>query len=106
MASWCRPSLGSSRWRESYLAVGAIALILLWPTMSRIRESRAANRRRLDVPGLALFATAMILLVCALTRGRDGIDVLTVGTRVTAAVLALVAFVVVERRSPRSADRP
>jgi MFS family permease len=90
--------LGSSRWRESYLAVGAMALILLWPTVSRIRESRAANRRRLDVPGLALFATAMTLIVCALTRGRDGIDVLT-SVLATAAVLALVGFVVVERRT-------
>jgi MFS family permease len=90
--------LGSSRWRESYLAVGAMALILLWPTVSRIRESRAANRRRLDAAGLALFATAMTLIVCALTRGRDGIDVLT-SVLATAAVLALVGFVVVERRT-------
>jgi hypothetical protein len=90
--------LGSARWRESYLAVGAMALILLWPTVSRIRESRAANRRRLDVPGLALFGTAMTLIVCALTRGRDGIDVLA-SVLATAAALALAVFVVFERRT-------
>ena len=90
--------LGSSHWRESYLAVGAMALLLSWPTVSRIRESRAANRRRLDAPGLALFATAMTLIVCALTRGRDGIDVLT-SVLATAAAVALVGFVVVERRT-------
>jgi predicted MFS family arabinose efflux permease len=90
--------LGTSRWRESYLAVGALALILLWPSVSRIADSRAANRRRLDVGGLVLFATAMTLTVCALTRGRDGIDVVT-SILATAAVLALAGFVVVERRT-------
>jgi MFS family permease len=90
--------LGTSRWRESYLAVGALALILLWPSVSRIADSRAANRRQLDVGGLVLFATAMTLTVCALTRGRDGIDVVT-SILATAAVLALAGFVVVERRT-------
>ena len=69
--------LGTARWRESYLAVGALAVILLWPSVSRIRDSRAANRRQLDLAGLVLFATAMTLMVCALTLGRDGIDIIT-----------------------------
>ena len=89
--------LGTSRWRESYVAVGVLALILLWPSMSRVLESRAANRRRLDGGGLVLFATAMTLMVCALTRGRDGIDAVT-SVLAAAAVLALAGFVVVERR--------
>jgi MFS family permease len=89
--------LGTSLWRESYVVVGVLALILLWPSMSRVLESRAANRRRLDGGGLVLFATAMTLMVCALTRGRDGIDTVT-SVLAAAAVLALVGFVVVERR--------
>jgi MFS family permease len=90
--------LGTPLWRESYLTVGALALILLWPSVSRIHESRAANRRRLDVGGLVLFATAMTLTVCALTRGRDGVDVVT-SVLALAAVLALAGFVVAERRT-------
>jgi MFS family permease len=91
-------ALGASRWRESYLVVGALALILLWPSVSRVRESRAAQHRRLDGGGLVLFAAAMTLTVCALTRGRDGVDVVTAALA-TAAVLALAGFVVVERRT-------
>jgi MFS family permease len=90
--------LGTPLWRESYLAVGALALILLWPSVSRIHESRAASRRRLDGGGLVLFATSMSLMVCALTQGRDGIDVVT-SVLALAAVLALAGFVVVERRT-------
>lgn len=89
--------LGTSLWRESYVGVGVLALILLWPSKSRVLESRAANRRRLDGGGLVLFATAMTLMVCALTRGRDGIDAVT-SVLAAAAVLALAGFVVVERR--------
>jgi MFS family permease len=91
-------ALGTPLWRESYVTVGALALILLWPSVSRIHESRAVNRRRLDVGGLVLFATSMTLMVCALTRGRDGIDVVT-SILALAAVLALAGFVVVERRT-------
>ena len=88
---------GAARWREPYLVVGVLALILLWPSISRIGESRAASRRRLDGIGLALFATAMVLLLCALTFGRDGIDVPTVLLASTGLV-ALVAFAFAELR--------
>jgi MFS family permease len=90
-------TFGAARWREPYLAVTVIALILLWPSMSRIGESRAANRRRLDGGGLGLFASAMILLVCALTLGRGGIHVLSVLLGATGA-LALTAFAFTESR--------
>ena len=97
--------LGTSRWRESYLTVGALALMLLWPSVSRIVDSRAAHRRQLDLGGLVLFATAMTLMVCALTRGRDGLDVVT-SALATAAVLALAGFVVGRATDSRSVDRP
>ncbi len=88
---------GAGRWREPYLAVGVFALILLWPSLSRIGESRAATRRRLDGIGLTLFATAMVLLVCALTLGRNGIDVITAVLACTGLV-AFLAFVFAESR--------
>jgi MFS family permease len=88
---------GAAHWREPYVAVGGLALILLWPSISRIGESRATNRRRLDVVGLTAFASAMVLVVCALTLGRDGIDLPTV-VLAALALAALVAFIVVEAR--------
>jgi MFS family permease len=90
-------ALGAGRWRESYLAVGLIALILLWPSMSRIRDSHAANRRRLDVVGLVLFTSAMVLLVCALTLGRGGLR-LTPVVLACSGLAALIAFAVTESR--------
>ena len=89
--------LATARWRESYLVVGAIALILLWPSISRIGESRAARWRRLDAAGLALFAAAMILIVCALTLGRGGLHLTTVVLGVVG-VVALIAFAFTETR--------
>jgi hypothetical protein len=88
---------GAAHWREPYVAVGGFALILLWPSISRIGESRATNRRRLDVVGLTAFASAMVLVVCALTLGRDGIDVPTV-VLAALGLAALVAFIVAEAR--------
>lgn len=89
--------LGAERWRESYLAVGAVALMLLWPSVSRVSETRAANRRRLDGAGLILFAAAMTLLVCALTLGRGGLRVAPVALGL-GGLAALVAFAFVETR--------
>ena len=39
---------------------------------------RAAEPRRIDVPGLVLLVAAMTLLVSALTQGRNGVDAPTV----------------------------
>ncbi|WP_156390877.1 MULTISPECIES: MFS transporter [unclassified Nocardioides] len=86
-----------SGWRETYAVVGLAALVLLWPSLSRIGESSAVEPRRIDVPGLVLLVAAMTLLVSALTQGRNGIDAPTVVLAVLAAVAAL-GFGVVERR--------
>lgn len=90
-------ALGAVRWRESYLAVGVFALILLWPSVTRVRESRAATRRRLDIAGLVLFALAMTLLVCALTLGRGGLHLTPIVVGV-AGLVTLIAFGFVESR--------
>ena len=90
-------AFGADRWRAPYLAVAVVALILLWPSLSRINESRGSRRRRLDVAGLALFATAMVVLVCALTLGRGGVRPVPVVLG-GLGLLALIAFAVVETR--------
>jgi MFS family permease len=90
-------AVGAQQWRGPYAAVAVVALILLWPSISRIGESLATGRRRLDVAGLGLFATAMITLVCALTLGRDGIR-LTPVILASVGLLALIAFAFTEWR--------
>ena len=90
-------------WRKTptWLSVGAMALILVVAhRVPHHASRRAANRRRLDVPGLALFATAMTLIVCALTRGRDGVTACSPSVLATSTPCwRWSVFVVVERRN-------
>jgi MFS family permease len=84
-------------WRESYAVVGVAAVVLALFSRSRLTESVSADRRRIDLGGFVLLAAAIALLVCALTQGRNGIDVVTVVLAVAAAV-ALIALIVIETR--------
>jgi MFS family permease len=84
-----------TRWRESYLVVGAAAVLLLWPSIRRLTESLSADRRRIDLPGLLLLAAGIGLLVAALTQMRNGVDVGTAALA-AAAVVVLATFVIVE----------
>ena len=85
-------------WRETYAVVGAVALGLLWPSMRWLPESKAAQPRRLDLPGVLTLAAALTLVVSGLTQARSGIST---GTCVLLGLsaLLLVAFVLVERRT-------
>ncbi len=86
-----------SGWRPSYWVTAALALLLVWPSLRWIGESSAVERKVVDLPGLVLLVSAMTLAVSALTQGRNGVDALTVVLAVLALV-ALTAFVLVERR--------
>ncbi|WP_248579527.1 MFS transporter [Nocardioides sp. InS609-2] len=86
-----------SGWRETYIAVAVLAFALLIPTLRGLLESSAAHARAIDVPGLTLLASAITLVVSALTQGRSGIDSPTVVLTVLA-VLAFVGFILVEAR--------
>ena len=86
-----------SGWRPSYWVTAAAAVVLVVPSLRLLDESSAATRKRVDVSGLALLVSAIVLAVCALTQGRSGLDVLTVVLGV-AALAALAGFVAVERR--------
>jgi MFS family permease len=86
-----------SGWRPSYWFTAAAAALLVPPSLRLMGESRAAARKRVDVAGLVLLVAAMVLAVCALTQGRNGVDVATV-TLAVAAVVSLVGLAAVERR--------
>lgn len=94
-----------SRWRATYVAVGLLAVVLLWPSRRLITESAAADPRKIDLPGLVLLIAAMTLLVSALTQGRNGIDAPTV-VLAALAIAAAVGFVVAERRVPQPLVEP
>ncbi len=87
---------GHFGWRWIFLVnlpVTALAVVL---TRRTVRESRDPNPRRLDLPGMVSFTVAAATLVYALIRGSFGSG-LTLLLLATAAV-ALVVFVLVERR--------
>jgi EmrB/QacA subfamily drug resistance transporter len=86
-------------WRWAFWLNLPLCALLLIGTATRVRESRAATPRPLDVRGAALFTLGTGLLVAALLRGEaagwtsPGIVVSLAG-----AVVALVAFAAVELR--------
>ncbi|MFD9726450.1 MFS transporter [Streptomyces sp. NPDC059072] len=88
-------------WRSTMglLAVAAVVVLVLAPAL--LRESRTAERPRLDTPGAVTVTGALLALIYALTtaaqRGFGGVDVW--GTLLVGLAL-LVAFVAVESKSP------
>lgn len=86
-----------SGWRETYAVTGALAILLVVPSVRRMGESAAATPRRVDVPGLALLVITIILAVATLTQGRSDISALTPALAV-ATLIALTALLLIERR--------
>jgi MFS family permease len=84
-------------WRETYVVVGLVALVLMLPSSRWLPESRAEHPRRLDVAGLVLLATALTLLVSALTESRSGLSASTL-LLFAGSLVALAAYAVVEGR--------
>ncbi len=87
-------------WRESYLAAAIFGLLALGYAARTVGESRAADPRPLDWPGVVLFVVAIVLLVTALTQARSGLGA---GVVVLAGLgLAMLgALGVVQRRYAR-----
>ena len=85
-------------WREAYVVVGLVALVLVVPSARLLGESAAEHPRRLDVPGVLSLAASLSLLVVGLTEVRSGLSgpVLAV---LGVAVALLVVFGLVESRS-------
>jgi len=88
-------------WRLAFLINLPVAVIVVWVALRHVPESRNEHApAHLDVPGALLAVVGLGLLVLALTQGpRDGWPPATVGS-LLAGLVALAAFVVVERRSP------
>jgi len=77
------------------IGIGALAL-----TVMRVQESSDPSQGRLDWPGTVTFSLALFFLIFGLIRGNpEGWNGAIIACLVAAAVL-LIAFVVIELRSP------
>ena len=85
-------------WRETYVVVGVVALALVVPTLRGVPESAAEHPRRIDLPGVLTLGGSLTLLVSGVTEARSGMSAL-VALLLGVALLLLVAFVVIERRT-------
>ncbi|HKV18002.1 MAG TPA: MFS transporter [Mycobacterium sp.] len=84
-------------WRACFFVVPVIAAIGLAITWRFVPETLPAARR-LDLPGLALFAVALLGIIFGASRMETGIDATGLGS-VAIGLAAGVAFVVHEHRS-------
>ncbi|MFF0109904.1 MFS transporter, partial [Streptomyces hirsutus] len=87
-------------WRGSYLVLVALALASVLLSLTMAKESKAAEGRRLDVPGQITFALGLILVLYAAVEGPDkgwGEPDIIGAFAVGACFLA--AFVLIERRA-------
>ncbi len=79
--------------------IGAIAVLI---TLTRVADSRDPNATGVDWPGLVTFSGSLFLLVYALVQGNQkGWGSAEIVSCLTAAILLLVAFVVVEQLQSR-----
>ncbi|MFC9852965.1 MFS transporter [Streptomyces prasinus] len=87
-------------WRGSYTVLVALALASVLLSLTMAKESKAAEGRRLDIPGQITFALGLILVLYAAVEGPEKgwgePDI--VGAFVVGACF-LVAFVLIERRA-------
>ena len=83
------------QWRMFYVGMGLLGLLVAWVGQTRVVESRAEIPRAIDLPGAATLSAAVVLILAALTEGRDGVTPAVLGAGVLSLTL-LAAFVVTE----------
>ncbi|WP_131737292.1 MFS transporter [Actinomadura roseirufa] len=88
-------------WRWAFLVNVPVAAVILTVTPALVAESRSRDAARLDVPGAVTVTGGLLALVYGITAlgAHGGDDFLALAALAAAAVL-LVAFVLIERRSP------
>jgi EmrB/QacA subfamily drug resistance transporter len=87
-------------WRAAFLINVPLAIIVLWVVFRHVPESRDPDARRLDIPGAVLTTVGLGGVVFGLIESQSngfGDPLVLVSLALGAA--ALVAFVLVERRS-------
>ncbi|NUR87265.1 MAG: MFS transporter [Nonomuraea sp.] len=84
-------------WRAVYWLLAACALALAVVSFRELEESRSAEPRRFDVPGVVLLSLGVAALVAGVTEGRAGWGRPVVIMAFAAAAVLVAAFVAVER---------
>ncbi|SFR73039.1 drug resistance transporter, EmrB/QacA subfamily [Microbacterium azadirachtae] len=88
-------------WRWAFFLNVAVAAVVLCLAPAVLRESRAAHRSRLDLPGALTVTLGLVAIVYGATSaGRYGWASPLVWACFAVAVLALLAFWLIERRVP------
>lgn len=88
-------------WRWAFLVNVPVAVLILAVTPALVAESRSRDGARLDVPGAVTVTGGLLALVYGITTaGQHGWGDPVALAALAAAAVLLVAFVLVERRSP------
>jgi EmrB/QacA subfamily drug resistance transporter len=89
-------------WRAIFFLNVPVAVVAVVVTLFATQESRDETAsRRIDYPGIATLTTGLTALVLALVEGNAwGWGSARIVALLAASVLALVGFVLIERRSP------
>jgi MFS family permease len=86
-------------WQWIFLVNIPIGAFCLWVTRRHVVESRDPSAHRIDWPGQATLTAGLFLLVLALLRGNEqGWTSAPIVAELAGALVALAAFVAVERR--------
>lgn len=88
-------------WRWIFLVNLPIGILLIGATLAYVRESREEARRRPDFAGILLLAVACLIGVFGLIRGNeDGWSSAPIILALSASVVLVIVFLLVEKRSP------
>lgn len=89
-----------SGWRVAFWIIAAVALVLV-ALSAATRDSAAPAGRRLDLPGQITFALGLIAVLYATVTAVDaGFGAIEVIVAYVIGAVLLVAFIVIEQRSP------
>ena len=93
-------------WRSIFLLNLPVGVLLLAATLRWVPESRSRHPLRLDLPGVALSAAGVFLLVFPLVQGRElGWPTWVIGM-LAASVPVLATFAWFEQRLERAGGSP
>ncbi|MGR6319614.1 MFS transporter [Micromonospora soli] len=99
--------LAHASWRWVFLPVTLVPLAVLILSACLLEDSRAAEGRRLDVPGQILAAAGIFALIYGVIEGgQQGWTSPQALVALPLAALVLTGFVLVEQRSPSPMLRP
>lgn len=99
-------NLGGLDWRTIFYVNVPIGIAAAGTAFRFLAESRAPHADRLDLPGVALVTTGLLLLVYPLAEGRDRGWPAWLLAMLALSVPVLVAFAAYELRKTRRADSP